>query len=79
MHIIDYGTAVMLQEIADLRESEDYPDRTIKKYRSVAYDHLKGAQKASPIHQDTTNRIQQLELSKRHEFFPYLFISNEKS
>lgn len=61
MHIIDYGTGIMLQEMADLRESQDYPERIVKKLRTVACDHLKGAEKALPTHQDTLNRIKHIE------------------
>jgi hypothetical protein len=72
MHIIDYGTAVMLQEIADLRESENDSKRMIKKLRSVAGEHFEGAQRAHPTHEDTIKRIKELESYSRSETIPYL-------
>jgi hypothetical protein len=73
MHIIDYGTAVMLQEIADMKEkTQDFPERTIKKLRSVACDYFHGAQRTFPTHQDTIHRIQEIESHSRSEAIPYL-------
>ena len=72
MHIIDYGTAVMLQEIADIKAKQDFPERTIKKLRSVACDYFRGAQRTFPTHQDTLNRIKEMETHSRSEAIPYL-------
>jgi hypothetical protein len=71
MHIIDYGTAVMLQEIADIKATEDFPERTIKKLRSVACDYFHGAQRTFPTHQDTIDRIKEIESYSRSQTIPY--------
>ena len=78
MHIIDYGIGVMLQELADLKESQDYSKRIIKKLRTVACEHFKGAEKALPTHEDTINRIINIESYQQQNMIPYLQEKDEE-
>lgn len=61
----------MLQEMADYRKSQDYPERIIKKLRTVACNHFKGAEKALPTHEDTLKRIKVIESYDVNNLVPY--------
>lgn len=68
MHIVDYGTGVMLQELADERElRNNYPDepytdvKTIARLRALASDHFFGAEISMPTHSDTLERYTKLQ------------------
>ncbi len=76
MHIVDYGIGVMLQEVADLKETQDYPKRIVKKLRVVAHDHFRGAERAFPLHQETLERLKKVELHQTTRSVPYQSLSN---
>jgi hypothetical protein len=48
MHIVDYGTGIMLQELAENKEHQGGDVRTIRRLRNLANEHFLGAEKTLP-------------------------------
>lgn len=68
MHIVDFGSGVMLQELADLKVMTGADPRIVKRLRKMAQHHFQEAEKLMPNHEETHNRadavMSQIETSK---------------
>ena len=70
MHIVDFGTGIMLQELAENREKQGGDLRTVRRLRSLATEHFVGAEKALPNHSPTKekkNKMFQIQQELRRE------------
>ena len=65
MHIVDFGTGIMLEEFADSREKQGGDQRTIRRMRALANEHFAGAERMLPSHSPTMNHRANVQQSRR--------------
>ena len=69
MHVVDYVSGCLLQEMADVRVASPNADpRIIRRLRSMAGEHFRHAEKMLPAHRETCSRadvIKELNQAKK--------------
>jgi len=68
MHIVDFGTGLMLQEMANNRSTLGDDPKIIARLRSLANEHFLDAERAMPTHKETMERTAKIKEDRRREF-----------
>lgn len=67
MHIVDFGTGIMLQELAENKEHQGGDLRTIRRLRNLANEHFLGAEKTLPNYAPTQKLRAAIAETRRHK------------